>query len=404
MNVKKILRKKGVNAKNTKKLLRFASQITERIPKKGDTTLQVALKVMSIIDVAENLREGKKTELPEIVERLDLASKTNGVFPSMFFGTKLHEDFRLDRYSVDGMYVVEAISKEHGNLLFVEKYDKRYEATFYHSRSFDFDKVLQRTWDIYGGRVHFEIYWDRHAFSSFSTIPNPLYGRDAERMEEIVARHRKFQLDGRTRAYMFYGPPGTGKTSFALAFAERVGSRVMRVDAKSFSMVSVTDIIFIIDALEPDFIMIDDIDKADVSVSLPTILGILSEIKQHTKNTSLLLTANTIDRFDHGLLRPGRIDTWVSVDKPDELQRREIIMGYLKNEQLSIDSDVVTNLVSLTDGLTQDYLREVAECLKYDDPCDVVSTITLMRKLLGRPSAVTKPNGKANGTTSAEKA
>jgi SpoVK/Ycf46/Vps4 family AAA+-type ATPase len=172
-------------------------------------------------------------------------------------------------------------------------------------------------------------------------------------------------------------------------------------------MVSSSEINFIIEALQPDFIMVDDVDKADVNHSLPAILGILQELKQHKTKTSLLLTANTVAGFDHGLLRPGRIDTWMTFDPPNADDRRNIINGYLAEAKHVVSEDVVENFVKITADLTQDYLREIAQRLKYEEIEEVVDVIMSMRKLLRKPdlnvpvrvevAEETKPNGKSNG-------
>lgn len=375
----------------TKKVLKLATSIVEKIPSKKDSTAQTIVKLMSIADDIDSARTVKKPTLAEVLKPYGVVPKTSALFVSMFHETKLNEDFVMGHQVVEGHSFYEAISKEHGTLIFTRNWDNKPEPTFYHSADFDFARVLQRTWDNYNGRIHFEIRWNKSVYSTFSAVANPLYGTDESRMNEMVARHRRFQVDQRTRAYMFHGEPGTGKTSFAIAFADKVGGRILRVDAQSFAMVSVSDIIFLIDALSPDFILIDDVDKADVGMSLPTILGILQEIKQHDGKTSLLLTANIITNFDKGFLRPGRVDTWVSFDPPNPTQRRDIIKGYVNAEKVKVDDSLLEELVVTTEGLTQDYLRETAQCLKYDDPSDIIANIKLMQNYLGKAKPKPKP-------------
>lgn len=416
-SIKDHIRNKGIIPKKAKKVLHLATAIVDRIPKRGDSTLQKVVKLMSIVDAVEGTMQIKSTEIASIVERLGLGSTTNTVFASMFFGTKLQEQFELKRYTLDGNSVIEATNPQFGKLLFIERWEKQYSPTFYHNKGLDFEKVLQQTWDLYDGRLQFEISWNKSIYTSFSSVPNPLFGTDAERMEKLVTRHRRYQLDGMSRAYMFYGAPGTGKTSFAMAFADRIGSRLLRIDARSFSTVSVSEIVFIVDALKPDFIMVDDVDKADVNHSLPTILGILQELKMHKTKTSLLLTANVVASFDHGLLRPGRIDTWMTFGMPDADERRRIIKGYMNEANVVISDDIIENFVMITADLTQDYLREIAQRLKYEEVGEIVEVIMSMRKLLNKPSlkekdeskkeeklvetVVEKPGNKSNGAAHA---
>lgn len=385
------IREKGIIPKRAKKVLHLATTIIDRIPRKGDSTAQKVVKLLSIADAVENTMQVKTTELSTVVERLDLVASTNRVFTSMFFGTRLQDQFEIKRLFLDGCSIIQAVSQEHGMLLFVERWEKSYNPTFYHTKNLDFEKLLNNTWDLYDGRMQFEINWGESTYTTFSTVPNPLYGSDAERMEKMVTRHRRYQVDGMSRAYMFYGAPGTGKTSFAMAFADKVGHRIMRVTARSFSVVSESEIMFIVDAMQPDFIMVDDVDKADVNSSLPTILGILTELKMHKTKTSLLLTANVVSTFDHGLLRPGRIDTWMTFNTPEAEERKKIMCGYMKEANVDVAEDIVDNFVRITADLTQDYLREIAQRLKYEEVNEIVETIMSMRKLLNKPSLDVKP-------------
>jgi predicted AAA+ superfamily ATPase len=393
VSIRDHIREKGIIPKKVKTALTIATKIYDKVPRKGDHPIHIVLKLMSIADSIESSLQTKKTEISAIVERLGLATTTNTVFASMFFGTKLQEQFELKRYILDGNPVIEAINPEFGRLLFIERWEKQYSPTFYHTKGFNFEKILKWTWELYDGRLQFEINWSKSTYTTFSRIANPLYGKDAERMDKVVERHMRYLKAGKPRAYMFYGAPGTGKTSFALAFAQRIGDRILRIDARSFSMISVAEIIFIIDALQPDFIMVDDVDKADVNHSLPTILNIIQELKTHNSKTSLMLTANNVGHFDHGLLRPGRIDSWLVFNPPDADERNHIIRGYLAEAEVELDNRTIEEFVKLTDGLTQDYLREVAQRLKYESVEEVITLITSMRKLLGKPDV--KPEEKA---------
>lgn len=404
ISVRDHIRDKGIIPKPVKKVLGIATRIYDKVPRKGDSTWQVVLKLLSIADSIESSLQAKRTELSVVVERLGLEMTTNSVFTSMFFNTKLQDEFDIQRYALDGNLVVEATNPELGKLLFIERWEKQYSPTFYHNSGFDFQKILERTWELYENRLQFEISWSKSTYSSFSSVPNPLYGLDTARMDKMVTRHKKYLNDGMSRAYMFYGAPGTGKTSFALEFANRTGNRVLRIDARSFATVGSSEMTFIMDALKPDFIMVDDVDKADVNHSLPAILSILTELKMRKTRTSLLLTANNVGQFDPGLLRPGRVDTWITFDMPGANERREILLGYLKTAGIKLSDKSLEHYVHISADLTQDYLREIAQRLKHEEEEEVTDIIMNMRKLLKKPElntaapvVVNGSNGTSNG-------
>ncbi len=253
----------GLIPRKYRNILALATSVVEKIPGRNDTIPQIVVKLLSISDSVDNLFESKQTELSVIVDRLGLVTTNNSVFVSMFFGTKINEDFELKRYTLDGHNVCEAVSKVHGTIVFIENYEDNFSPTVYHSKTLDFAALLDRTWDLYEGKLQFEMSWAKSSYSTFSMIPNPLYGSDQQKMEALVAKHRRYVANGKSRTYMIYGRPGTGKSSFALAFADRLGTRILRIDAQSFARVSVSDVVFIIEALRPEFIMVDDVDKAE---------------------------------------------------------------------------------------------------------------------------------------------
>jgi ATP-dependent 26S proteasome regulatory subunit len=90
---------------------------------------------------------------------------------------------------------------------------------------------------------------------------------------------------------------------------------------------------FLLDGLRPEFVIIDDLDKADLSKVVPTILDLLQKFKVDYPDTSVILSANNTENFDPGLLRPGRIDTWYEFTLPDADERREILTRYLRTPE-----------------------------------------------------------------------
>lgn len=392
-----------------KSLLRLAGELVPLVPAKDDSKLQILMKSVAAADlIQENLSMGKESALDKLAKRYNLVSTTNEQFVSLFFETDLKDQFELNEYALadSGECVIDAFSEKYGRLLFT-KYqgNPRAQERFFHSKNFDFPEVLDRVWDLYEGRLHVSVTYSSYmgnqsmsTFSSFGAIQNPLYGPMSARMDRLIARHRRWLMDGIARTYMFYGRPGTGKTSFALAFADKLAGRLLKIDAKSFSYMRVKDLTFICKALRPEFLLIDEIDKAEIMTTLPTILDILQVFKVDHVSTSIILTANVIDEFDDGFLRPGRVDTWVEFSPPDVSERAEILDKYLKSQEgVHVPEALFNMIVDKTDGLTQDYLREISLMLKYETPDEVLEAIDTWKKMLERvpeealPDSVTNP-------------
>lgn len=126
------------------------------------------------------------------------------------------------------------------------------------------------------------------------------------------------------RGYCFYGPPGTGKTTLALALASEMGKSVYCLNLNCLSDDSKLNSLF---ANIPGnaLLLIEDIDrvfsgrnnvKQDAKISFSGLLNCLDgAMAKHGLVT--MITTNYIDKLDPALLRPGRMDVKIKVDKPD---------------------------------------------------------------------------------------
>lgn len=217
----------------------------------------------------------------------------------------------------------------------------------------------------------------------------------SSKMDELCARHRRYRAADVPRSYMLYGPPGTGKSSFAAALADRLGEKTLKLDATSLAHASVSDMQFLLDNLLPDFVIIDDVDKAAVGSAIPTLLDVLARFKTEGATASAILTANGVADFDKGLLRPGRVDTWVEFKLPDDSERAAVLRRYC--DDLGVDAAplVIGRLAKESAGLSQDYLREIALSLRHGEAGEVAEQIRAMKALLAEPVPAAAPTGKA---------
>ncbi len=384
--------------------MQLARALTQASPTKFDTPLGVVVKLGSALDSINTIVfEGQMDTLTRIGRERDLTMKTSEPFVQLYFHTTLRESFDERRIMPDntgGVYggsmeIVHAIHPECGEVYFCRMQGPQGQASlpsFYHSKDFDFERALSILWEQYDGRIQATVLRTIQGpfntsqstqFSTFSTIPNPLYGPMHARMEHLVERQRRFKTDKVARSYMFYGDPGTGKSSFAEAFAERLGERTLRIDASALALMSVEDMNFLIKSLRPEFLLIDDMDKANMSSSVATLLSILQRFKTDYPDVTVLITANAITMFDPGFFRPGRIDTWIEFKAPTDEERTTILADYCKELKIATKAEDVARLVEASKGLTHDYVREIAYELRCDDVEHVVEHIEQMRALLG---------------------
>jgi len=169
------------------------------------------------------------------------------------------------------------------------------------------------------------------------------------------------------KGVLLVGPPGTGKTLLARAVAGEAGVPFFRISGSDFVEVfvgvgasRVRDLFKQAREKAPCIIFIDEIDALGKSrmngfgggndEREQTLNQLLVEMDgfDNEKGLIILAATNRADILDAALLRPGRFDRQVPVEKPDVKGREEILRIHSKN--VKVDSDV--DFVSVAHGTT----------------------------------------------------
>jgi SpoVK/Ycf46/Vps4 family AAA+-type ATPase len=133
----------------------------------------------------------------------------------------------------------------------------------------------------------------------------------------------------------------------------------------------------------------DEFDKVPAS-EIPAILDFIQELRQ-LKEVSVVLTGNQVAKFDPGLLRPGRINIWEEFKLADATERRLILASYLDQNKVFLSPMELQELVRVTEGLSNDYLRDAVERMTYMDYADMLLDLGKMRERLGLPPLAELP-------------
>jgi AFG3 family protein len=177
---------------------------------------------------------------------------------------------------------------------------------------------------------------------------------------EFLKNPGKFtKLGGKIpKGALLVGPPGTGKTLLAKAVAGEAGVPFFSLSGSDFvemfvgvGAARVRDLFNQAKAKAPSIIFIDEIDaigRSRSKASLPggnderenTLNSLLVEMDGFSTNSGVIILAatNRPDVLDSALLRPGRFDRQISIDKPDIVGRDAIFKVHLK--PLKLDTDV----------------------------------------------------------------
>jgi len=202
---------------------------------------------------------------------------------------------------------------------------------------------------------------------------------DLQEIVEYLRSPERFErLGGRVpKGVLLNGPPGTGKTLLARAVAGEASVPFFSVTGSEFIQMfvgvgasRVRDLFKTAKENSPAIIFIDEIDAVGRQRGAglggghdereQTLNQILSEMDGFTQNDSVIVLASTNrpDVLDPALLRPGRFDRHVTVDRPTLKGRLEIFKVHVRDVPLADDVDL-SRLAAATVGLTGADIRNI---------------------------------------------
>ena len=184
---------------------------------------------------------------------------------------------------------------------------------------------------------------------------------DLEEIVEFLKNPGKFIKVGARipKGVLLEGPPGTGKTLMAKAVAGEAGVPFFSISGSDFVEMfvgvgasRVRDLFEDAKKNAPCIVFIDEIDA--VARQRGTGLGGGHDEREQTLNQLLvemdgfgvnegiivLAATNRVDILDNAILRPGRFDRKIPVNRPDVKGREEILKVHTRNKPLAEDVDL----------------------------------------------------------------
>ena len=195
---------------------------------------------------------------------------------------------------------------------------------------------------------------------------------ELEEIKDFLANPAKYALLGAKipKGVLLYGPPGTGKTLLARAVAGEAEVPFYSISGSDFvemfvgvGAARVRDLFAQAKANAPAIIFVDEIDA--VGRQRGTGMGGGHDEREQTLNqllvemdgfetggqVILIAATNRPDVLDPALLRPGRFDRQIAVDRPDLKGREEILKVHAKTKPLSDEVELL-NYARRTPGFT----------------------------------------------------
>src|SRR5690625_2156965 len=214
------------------------------------------------------------------------------------------------------------------------------------------------------GKSKAKLYNEEKAKVRFTDVA----GADEEKQElvevvEFLKDPRKFTKVGARipKGVLLVGPPGTGKTLLARAVAGEAGKPFFSISGSDFVEMfvgvgasRVRDLFENAKKNAPCIIFIDEIDAVGRQRGAglggghdereQTLNQLLVEMDGFDANEGIIMIAatNRPDILDPALLRPGRFDRQITVDRPDVKGREAILKVHSKNKPLDKTVDLKT--------------------------------------------------------------
>jgi len=224
------------------------------------------------------------------------------------------------------------------------------------------------------GKSHAKVFVEKKTKETFADVAG--VDEAKEELIEIVSFLKNpidyGRLGGRApKGTLLVGPPGTGKTLLARAVAGEAGVPFFSISGSEFvemfvgvGAARVRDLFEQARKLAPAIIFIDELDalgRARVAYGMggghdekeQTLNQLLAELDGFDSSSGIVLLAatNRPEILDPALLRAGRFDRQVLVDRPDKIGREKILMVHAKKVQLNTDVKL-EQIAGLTAGFT----------------------------------------------------
>lgn len=382
-------------AARVKPILKFGSDVVEKVPRPGDTWSVLAAKGLALANAAFEANSISYDPHRELADQEKLTAYVSHVFVEMFFrpGGGILEQFNLRKVPVPGNEIgVEARSSAGALFLFREEAGPaatRTASNVFHGPGLEkFRAVREGLWGAHPHGIYLSLrkenMWSNPAvsFERQGAVPaEHLSAQFEERLQRILTRHLGNLRDGVPRSYLLFGPPGTGKSTFACRFGQLLGGRVLKMDPDCLALMGAGEFCFLMEALAPDVVVLDDVDRAPLGGDGAKILYLMERVKVRAPRTALVLTVNDPKSLDHALLRSDRIDEAIEFATPSEEEMTQMAAGMCHRYGAPPEMAPRVAAALLGNGMGHAYVNDFCRRLRRESFDEALASIQLLHRL-----------------------
>jgi hypothetical protein len=371
------------NNRSAMQFFKFGTELLGKVPRQSDGPLDIIVKGLAIADAWQGIFGRKTSTYSSIFERYELKTRKSEPFVKLFFDAGLGDDYRVSRHGIsDHLELIEAVAADGERLFFQEhRYGSpELAAEFFYTPRFDFASALSSLWGRHRDGIYLSLVPGKHGWGHEASIvgmsPDTTACLSRKAGERAVALADSLRAAPRT--LLLYGPPGTGKTSLAAAVAKHNGGRLLKVDAACLPHLGVQELGFLLDALAPRYLLIDDFDRSPIEEARSRVLYLFERIK--AAGVASFVTVNDASKMDAALLRSGRIDGAIELPLPDAEERADILL------RLGL---IGHDMIEATEGWCHADLDALAERSRREPVTDVLDGMRALRELAAKASGAT---------------
>lgn len=191
----------------------------------------------------------------------------------------------------------------------------------------DYNKALKGLGDLFWlhqNNIMLDKQWSGSIEVEVVMMPENLYLGDAVLH---IDQWGKFMKEGVRRCVLLQGEPGTGKSTLARHTCKILSDRTLHLTQSFISHIGRNSWELLNKMLQPDVIVIDDIDRIN-SDTLSEKLYLLEDTYHQVPLT--IMTANHYKELPDAYLRPGRIDQIIQLDDPEDQTKLYVLKELAK--------------------------------------------------------------------------